>query len=136
MRVFLKKRIHGQIEFGIIYGGIAVLALLAGQFVPGLSSAMPPCWFKGFLGIPCPTCGSTRSLVGLSQGNIAASLTINPLISFAVIFAVIYFVYSLITFIFDLPRVAFSPSEKEKDAARAGAVILALTNWVYLFITL
>lgn len=37
------------------------------------------CVFKGVTGIPCPSCGTTRSVLLLMQGDIAAALWTNPL---------------------------------------------------------
>ena len=56
MQLLLKKRSPDQIEFGIIYGGIALVILGAGWLRSVLSYA-PDCVFKGLTGIPCPTCG-------------------------------------------------------------------------------
>ncbi|MFZ1083227.1 MAG: DUF2752 domain-containing protein [Candidatus Kryptoniota bacterium] len=36
------------------------------------------CLFKEVTGIPCPSCGTTRSLIALISGNIKESLLINP----------------------------------------------------------
>ncbi len=36
------------------------------------------CPFKAVTGMPCPTCGMTRSLVALSHGDIGASLACHP----------------------------------------------------------
>ncbi len=36
------------------------------------------CLFKEVTGIPCPSCGTTRSLIALINGNIKDSLLINP----------------------------------------------------------
>ena len=38
-----------------------------------------PCIFKAVTGLPCPSCGTTRSVVQLSRGNIANALHANPL---------------------------------------------------------
>lgn len=131
MRISLRKRTVGQIEFGLIYGGIALLALAAGRFLPVLALA-PSCVFKGLSGIPCPTCGSTRSIVHLSHGHIFDSLIMNPLVSLCAIAAVLSFAYSLVTLMFDLPRFGLVLSEREKDSVRVGAVLLVLANWAYL----
>jgi hypothetical protein len=37
------------------------------------------CLFKHTTNIPCPSCGSTRSVISLLQGNWMGSLLINPL---------------------------------------------------------
>ncbi|MGO9481115.1 MAG: DUF2752 domain-containing protein [Candidatus Kryptoniota bacterium] len=36
------------------------------------------CLFKDVTGIPCPSCGTTRSLIALINGNFSESLWINP----------------------------------------------------------
>ncbi|TAH44384.1 MAG: DUF2752 domain-containing protein [Bacteroidetes bacterium] len=37
------------------------------------------CLIKNVTNIPCPSCGSTRSVISILQGNILASLYYNPL---------------------------------------------------------
>ncbi len=131
----LNRRSKGQIEFGIIYGGIALLVLLIGRFLPMLALA-PACVFRTLTGLPCPTCGSTRSLVHLSHGDVVSAFAMNPLITVALLAAVVYLLYSLTTLAFNLPRVGFALTEKEKDRVRASAVLLLLLNWVYLLFAL
>ncbi len=135
MRIMLKKRAPGQIEFGIIYGGIVLLALLAGRFLPVLALA-PSCVFKALSGVPCPTCASTRTIVYLSHGDIASAFFMNPLVLAGVLAALVYLFYSLFTFFFIVPRIVVALSGKEKDWIRALAVLLILANWLYLLITL
>lgn len=50
--------------------------LYAGSF--GVQS-IDICFIKNLIGIPCPSCGSTRSAVFLLQGNVTDALYINPL---------------------------------------------------------
>lgn len=134
MRVFLKKKHPGQIEFGIIYGGIALLGLLAARFLPVLMF-LPSCTFKGLTGVPCPTCGSTRCLVHLAHGDFTSSLAMNPLISVCLLVAVFYFPYSLIALMSGIPRLGIALTSREGNAVRVGAVLLVLINWVYLIST-
>src|SRR5690606_2597037 len=47
------------------------------------------CLIKHFTHIPCPSCGSTRSVISLTKGNIVEALTINP---FGLIVASIMFI--------------------------------------------
>jgi hypothetical protein len=135
MRLVFKKRTSGQIEFGLVYGGIALLALCAARFLPVLTF-LPSCPFNELTGIPCPTCGATRSVVHLAQGDILSSLGVNPLTSLCFIAAVLYFFYSLVTLVLSLPRADVILNDPEKSAVRAGAITLAFLNWTYLIVTL
>jgi hypothetical protein len=131
MHISLKKHARGELDFGIIYGGIVLLALIAGRFLP-VALMLPSCVFKGLAGIPCPTCGSTHSVVYLSQGNLADSLAANPLISLGILTALLYFFYSLTTRVFIVPRLSVALSNREKDGMRIGAIALVAANWLYL----
>lgn len=131
MRIVFQKRSTGQIEFGIIYGSMALLLLGTAKVLPILSIA-PSCVFKGITGIPCPTCGTTRSVLYLSQGDIATALVMNPLMSLALMAAVAYFLYSVITLTFNLPRMSFILPDREKTAVRAAVIMLFLVQWAYL----
>src|SRR5512142_118181 len=123
MQVILKKRERGGIEFGIVYGVIAVASLILPWFLPLLSLSQS-CAFKGLFNIPCPTCGATRSLVHLSHGELLPALAMNPIIAIAIGFAVLFFLYSVITLIFDFRRIGFVLTEREKNAVRVTAILL------------
>ena len=135
MRFVLARRARGQIEFGIIYGVIALLALFAGRFIPVLSFA-PSCAFKALTDLPCPTCGATRAIVHLSQGELFSALAMNPLIFAGFLAAVLALFYSLFTLVFDLPRISIALSEYERNRVRIAAVLVLLLNWIYLFFAL
>jgi hypothetical protein len=133
MRLYLKKKSSNQIEFGIIYGGIALLMLGAGRLLPILSFA-PDCVFKGLTGLPCPACGSTRSVVHIAHGDILSALAMNPLTTLCLMAAIAFFIYSLMSAAFDLPRINFLLADKEKNVMRAGVVMILLGQWAYLII--
>ncbi|HUI66798.1 MAG TPA: DUF2752 domain-containing protein [Nitrospirota bacterium] len=134
MRIFLQKRTQGRTEFGIIYGGIALLAICVGRFVPVLALA-PSCVFRDITGVPCPTCGATRSVVHLARGEFLASFGMNPLVSLCFVIAALAFFYSLITLIVGIRRIGFILSEQEKNIVRSGTVALILANWCYLILS-
>lgn len=135
MRVALKKRTSGQIEFGILYGGMGLLILGAARFLPVLS-ILPRCAFKGFTGIPCPTCGSTRSLALLAKGEVLDSLAMNPMVSLCFAAAGLYFFYCVTTLTFGISRIDVRLSDKEKNVVRIGFIVLVFLNWIYLLFTL
>jgi uncharacterized protein DUF2752 len=135
MQVILRRRERDGIEFGLIYGGIAVAALVIPWFLPVLS--LPPsCTFRSLFNIPCPTCGATRSLVHLSHGEFTSALAMNPIIAIVLTSAIFFFCYSLITLMFDFRRIRFIMTEREKNAGRVTAVLLLLLQWGWLIRTL
>ncbi len=135
MQFDLKKKKQGEIEFGIIFGGIVLLAILAARFLPVLAVA-PSCVFRTLTGFPCPACGSTRSLVHLAHGDIVHAFVMNPLTATCMFFAVVYLFYSVLSRVFAVPRVRFVLTDREKDGIRGAAVLILLLNWVYLVFSL
>ena len=53
----------------------AVAAIAVGAHLLGVTL----CPLRRFLGIPCPTCGTTRVVVALFGGNVREALALNPL---------------------------------------------------------
>jgi len=134
MHLTLKKRASGDIVFGLIYGTITILALIAVRFLPVLE-LMPSCVFRAFTGIPCPTCGATRSLVHLANGNLSASFGMNPAIALLLFAALLMFAYDVAT-LFSGSRISLSLTPREATLMRAGAVVVLLANWAYLALSL
>lgn len=134
MRIQMNKREPGQIEFGIIYGSIAVLCALAVKYLP-IAHIAPSCVFRGMSGIPCPTCGVTRTLFSLTKGNLLDAVAMNPLAAILMFAAIAYCLYSIVSFLFSMRRIMFSLSEPEKDGMRIAAAMIVLANWGYLLYT-
>ena len=42
-------------------------------------TSFTPCLFKNATGLPCPSCGTTRSVAEIAKGNFIKAATINPL---------------------------------------------------------
>jgi hypothetical protein len=135
MRIVFKKRSAGQIEFGIIYGSMALIALGAAKVIPILS-IVPPCVFKRITGVPCPTCGATRSVLLLSQGDIGNAFSMNPLTALGLVAAVPFFLYSIVTLVFNLPRMGFILTDREKTVVHGTVFMLLVVQWAYLIFTL
>lgn len=135
MHIIFKKREKGEIEYGIIYGGVSLFALFIARTLPVLSLS-PSCVFKALTGIPCPTCGATHSVFHLAQGEVSAAFMMNPLTAMCLIAAILVFLYSLVTLSFDLPKINILLSSKEGTTLRVGVIILILAQWVYLITAL
>lgn len=131
MRLYFRNRSSGDIEYGLIYGVIALCGLLVARFIP-LAGILFQCPFLSLTGLPCPTCGATRTMIHLSRGDIHSALAMNPLIALLVLFGLAWFVFSLVGFFASLPRPAVRLSGSEAIAVRIAIIVLALINWAYL----
>ena len=135
MRFVLRKKQRSHIEFALIYGGIAILLLVAGRILP-VTQLAPDCVFKAITGIPCPTCGSTRSVLLLSHGHLIAAFRMNPATGAVFVSALIAFLCRLLALAFDLPGVHIGFSDREKNLVRISAMLAFLLNWAYVITSL
>ena len=131
MHIRLKERQPRDIEFGVIYGGIGVLVLIALRLTP-IAQLLPSCLFRGLTSFPCPTCGATRALLLLVHGEVAAALSMNPLVSLTAVAACLVFPCSLLALLLHMPRPSLELSTREHVVVRTAAVVLVLMNWAYL----
>ncbi|MDY6148079.1 MAG: DUF2752 domain-containing protein [Porphyromonas sp.] len=69
------------------YPTLSALCLLGGLWIIGVAernnlgefSFSGVCFFKSVTGYPCPACGTTRSVIALTQGHWVDALWLNPL---------------------------------------------------------
>ncbi|MEK6743901.1 MAG: DUF2752 domain-containing protein [Nitrospirota bacterium] len=134
MHISLRKKNAGEIEFTIIYGMIALLALVSARVLP-IQEILPACLFRAATGIPCPSCGTTRVLVHLAHGDIAGSLLLNPLFFLAMITALSLFFVRSALLPFNSSRITLIHTRREGTFLRAGMAGLFLLNWIYLIFT-
>lgn len=117
----------------IIWGPMALLFIFAAGFFKDLIDLLPPCIFHRLTGFPCLTCGATRSLVALSQFDIASSFTLNPMLFLSVAGVI---TLSSISFygIVSKESIVLKLSDGNKKALRIGIIGLFIANWVYLIV--
>ncbi|NIR58105.1 MAG: DUF2752 domain-containing protein, partial [Gammaproteobacteria bacterium] len=71
----------GRIECGLL-ALTAATGLLAGRMYPLWRhdfALLCPAWT--IFGVPCPTCGGTRAVAAVAQGDLLAALSWNPLVA-------------------------------------------------------
>jgi len=93
------------------------------------------CLFKKVTTVPCPSCGTTRSVMQLSHGNFLSAILINPfgiLVGFVMIIAPIWISYDLIqkkeTF-----YIAYLKIETilRKRKVAIVLIVLVIANWIW-----
>jgi hypothetical protein len=90
-----------------------------------------PCVFKAVTGYPCPTCGSTRTVLNLLELNIPAAFLCNPLVFLGGITFIAWILYGFYM-LFSGKKVDVTLSKNESLFLRLGLAILFILNWIYL----
>lgn len=119
----------------LVLVGFLFLAGVAQAVVYGLLP-IPRCLLRQFTGIPCPTCGCTRSLAAWTQLDLASAFLFNPLFFAACTVLLLWSGIRLVemrTARELVPRPHLRFGKNTAWALGAAAVIL---NWLYLCLTL
>jgi hypothetical protein len=88
--------------------------------------------FHDLTGLPCVTCGMTRSAIQFLHGHFFAALKWNPLV-FALLWGVVAFdLYALVTLAMRGPRLRIVFRQAERKYARGVIVAVLALNWFYL----
>jgi hypothetical protein len=114
-----------------VFALIGALSFLAARFLP-LLEVPYVCPLKGWLGIPCATCGMTHAFVHLAHGRILDALAASPA---GALLAAAAWAYAAA----DAVRVAAGapfpeiPARLLRAGAAAGVAVL-LGGWAYLLL--
>jgi hypothetical protein len=130
MRVYVQSN-PAVSSIHIIWGPMALLIIAAAGFFKDFLGLLPQCIFHRLTDVPCLTCGATRSLVALSQFDIASSFLLNPMLLLLVVGVVAFSLVSLYSLI-SKKGIAVKLNQGQKRALRIGIIGLFITNWVYL----
>jgi uncharacterized protein DUF2752 len=119
---------HELIWLTVSLGSLGIAAL---WFCLGLP--WPRCVFHELTGLPCVTCGMTRSGIEFFHGRFLAALKWNPLV-FAFLWGVTaldVYAFAVVTTRAPRFRIVFR-SQAEKQYARRIVIASLALNWVYL----
>jgi hypothetical protein len=119
---------HELIWLTVSFGSLAFAAIWLALGLP-----WPRCVFHDVTGLPCVTCGMTRSAIAFFQGHFLAALKWNPLV-FAFLCGVTAFdiyAFAIVTTRAPRFRIVFR-SQTEKQYARRIMIAALALNWVYL----
>jgi hypothetical protein len=131
--IFRIERQPPRSPIHIIWGGIAVIAVVIAGLIKPYLGILPACAFHELTGLPCPTCGGTRSLVALSGLKLGASFNYNPMIMMGIVGLVLFSFAVLLGVIFKR-RTVIVFSSFEKKTIRFAIFILIIANWAFLIL--
>lgn len=119
---------HELIWFLVSLGTFLGLALWFAARLP-----TPQCAFHALTGLPCLTCGATRSAFQFLHGHFATSLLLNPLAFLVFCSAAIFDLYAIAVLVTGAPRFRLGTfSHTQKLLARGIVIALLAGNWIYL----
>ncbi len=117
-------------QLALLWGVAAAAAVALRPFWLALAPLLPACPMRAATGVPCPTCGTTRTAVALLSGDFPAALLANPL---AAVVAVGFVVGGALAVIWVCARgPAPVLSQRISPALRAAIVAVLLANWAWV----
>ena len=133
MRLLWRRRSARETDHELIWLAVSVASIAAGVAWLALSLPWPRCPFFAVTGLPCLTCGATRSAIAFLHGDFLLALRWNPL-AFVAFCAVIAFdLYAALVLAGRMPRLRVVDwTAVEKKAARIAVICLLAMNWIYL----
>lgn len=114
------------------YGWVVLVSQLKPEEV---ATTYDVCLIRHFAHIPCPSCGSTRSVIALIQGDLAGGLYWNPLgfVIFGILVVSPFWIVYDILLRKDTCYHFFLQSEKNlrRKIIAIPAIVLLLINWIW-----
>ncbi len=129
-----RRKLYILLSVGLLAGYVLVFFEILSQ--KSAKDTTPDlCLFKIVTGLPCPSCGSTRSVLSLINGNLMDAVKINPLgliIAAILLFSPFWLAYDLITGRESLYRNYLKAEALlRRPLVAAPLILLLLANWVW-----
>lgn len=121
-------------QLAFIWGGLALAVVALRPLWPLVVPLMRPCLFHSVTGVPCPSCGATRSVLALLDGHLGDAIAYNPLVFVA---SLAFFAGGLLAPVWAWRRGTAPRLGRTLPMwARLGIVALIAANWAWLVVHL
>jgi len=130
---YLRPLAPKETDFEFLF--LVVSSVAAASCFVWLASGLPwpGCWFRRLTGVPCPTCGATRSALLLAHGDLMGALRHNPLIFACYAGTIILNLYCAGVLLFQFPRLRLAGLPSNVKHCLCILVLAAVAlNWLYL----
>jgi hypothetical protein len=125
--------VPGGVPLGAILAAFALVGGLAVRFLHLDGLGITLCTFKAATGIPCMTCGGTRTLALLARGNLAGALAMNPLVAAAFFVLVPWALADLVLWTRGR-SLGLNLGPRARSVAVVSGVVVLVVNWGYLIL--
>jgi len=133
MRLVWRRRLGHEGDPELIWLAVSVASIAGAATWLALALPWPKCPFLSATGLPCITCGATRSALAFLRGNFLGAMSWNPLVFVALCGLVAFGIYAVIVLVGRMPRLRIVDwTVREKNLVRFTVICLLVLNWVYL----
>ena len=133
MRLLWRGRSANEPDHELIWFAVSVASIAGGAAWLALALPWPRCLFFAVTGLPCVTCGATRSAITFLHGDFLSALRWNPLVFVAFCALIVFDLYAAIVLVGRTPRLRIVDwTITEKNATRIMVISLLVLNWIYL----
>ncbi len=133
VRVELRRLRPGELDHELVWLVVTVSAALLACAWFALQLPWPHCAFRALTGLPCVTCGATRSGLAFLHGDLAGAWRFNPLVFVGFCAIAIFDLYAFAVLIMRARRLRVVSAQPPTRKLILTAIVLAgLANWIYL----
>jgi hypothetical protein len=133
MRLLWRRRSANEPDHALIWLAVSAASIAGGAAWLAMALPWPRCPFLAVTGLPCVTCGATRSAIAFLHGDFLSALKWNPLAFVAFCALIAFDLYAAIVLVGRTPRLRIVDwTVTEKNVTRIAALSLLALNWIYL----
>jgi hypothetical protein len=133
MQLVRRQLVTGELDHELIWLSVSLGSLGVAVTWFALHLPWPRCVFHDLTGLPCLTCGMTRSTIAFLHRDFLTALRWNPLVFSALCALSIFNIYAFAVLIAHRPRLRIADfTAAQKKLARMAIVMLLTLNWIYL----
>ena len=133
MRLLWRHRSVNGPDHELIWLAVSIAVLAGGAAWLAMALPWPRCPFFAVTGLPCVTCGATRSAIAFLHGDFLVALRWNPLAFVAFVGLIAFDLYAAIVLVGRTARLrVVDLTLAEKKVVRIAAISLLALNWIYL----
>ena len=116
---------------GYFFSASVLMILAVTKMIFPLLEGTNLCPLRSYAGIPCLSCGATRSAVLIGEFELFEALKMNPLFTLLVIAGVLWGLFSLLMTLLNIDGKFVGP-EISREKIRYIILSLLVSNWIYL----
>jgi hypothetical protein len=123
-----------ELDHELVWLTVSLSSLALAAAWLGFGLPWPQCVFHELTGLPCLTCGMTRSAIAFFHGHLIEAWSWNPLIFVSLCGLSIFDVYAFAVLVTAAPRLRVNFSSTVKNYARTAVIAVVALNWIYLLL--